>query len=258
MNERLHKLAIDLKGLVENLVQVEAVDSTHAMARRIIESMDEEDQELSATLILADRQDRGEGRGDRRWVSPSGGLYLSWLRSGVSEETITRLPMLASAAARQAVSELGIEDARIKWPNDILVEGRKLAGIVVFARRGETNWVTVGLGVNLASAPEIDDEGAAAATAVAEYTCEGDPESWRDLLVCSFMGHLSRSLEDPEPALEQWRNYLIQIPGDTVRIRLASGEIVSGELIELTSEGFLRIREGDADRVITGGDVIEG
>ncbi|MFV2071537.1 MAG: biotin--[acetyl-CoA-carboxylase] ligase [Thermoanaerobaculales bacterium] len=257
MNERLEKLATDLRGLVENLVQVEAIDSTHAMARRIIKGMDEEDQELCSTLILADYQDRGEGRGDHRWVSPSGGLYLNWLRSSVGEETITRLPMLAAAAARQALSDLGVEDARIKWPNDILVGGRKLAGIVVFARRGETNWATVGLGVNLISAPDIDDEQSIPATAVAEHLRGGDPERWRDLLICSFMGHLSRSLDDPESALGQWRDYLIQTPGDSMRIRLSSGETVSGELIDLSSEGFLRIREGGVERVITSGDLIE-
>ena len=75
MRNRLDHFREELASHVENLVLFEVTDSTHALARQIIAEMDEESQKLGATLILADRQEKGEGRGDHNWESPAGGLY---------------------------------------------------------------------------------------------------------------------------------------------------------------------------------------
>jgi len=255
--KRLERLRKDLAGHVENLVLLDVTGSTHALARSLIAEMDDEHQNLGSTLILADRQDRGEGRGDRRWESPAGGLYLSWLRSGLTAEAIARLPMLTAVAAHAAVTGVGVPNARIKWPNDILVDGRKLAGVLVFARHGGTSWVTVGLGVNLEIAPAVDTDGALPATSVADHVDTGDVDTWRHDIVCTFVTELDRSMEQPERALETWRGLLVQKPGDSITVRLASGRVVSGTLVDLSEEGFLRIESDGEERVVTGGDVIE-
>ena len=257
MRERLDHFMEELARHVENLVLFEVTDSTHALARQIIAEMDEESQKLGATLILADCQEEGEGRGDRSWESPAGGLYMSWLRSGIRAEIITQLPMLAASAAQDAITRIGVSNVRIRWPNDILVDGRKLAGILVFARHGDTTWVTVGLGVNLETAPVIDESKGLPAISIADLLGAGDVESWRHDIVCTFIDQLDRLMEDPAPAIERWRKLLIQKPGDAISVRLASGAVVSGTLLELTEEGFLKIRENGKERVVTGGDVIE-
>ncbi len=257
MRDRLHQLTAELGQHVENFVLFSVTNSTHALARQIIAEMDDESQKLGATLILADSQERGEGRGDRGWESPPGGLYMSWLRSGIKAETIAQLPMLAAAAAHHALSDLGISDLRIKWPNDILVGDRKLAGILVFARHGETTWVAVGLGVNIETTPVLDENARLQATSVTELLGEGNPDVWRDRIVCTFVNRLDELMHEPGPAIEQWRELLIQRPGDTVSVRLATGQIVSGTLVEFTDEGFLKVTENGKQRVITGGDVIE-
>jgi BirA family biotin operon repressor/biotin-[acetyl-CoA-carboxylase] ligase len=257
VRERLDTLNERLAGHVENLVLFDVADSTHALARKIIAEMDDESQKLGATLILADRQEKGEGRGGRSWESPGGGLYMNWLRSGVTAETIARLPILAAVAAHRALSRIGVSNARIKWPNDILVDGSKIAGILVFASHGETSWVTVGLGVNLGTAPVIDNGAALQPTAVADHVETGTPEEWREDIVCEFINQLDRLMNDPKPAFERWRALLTQRPGDTVEIRLASGETVAGLLVDLTDDGFLKILCDGTERVITGGDIIE-
>ena len=257
LRERLDHLMEELARHVENLVLFEVTDSTHALARRIIAEMDEESQKLGATLILADRQEKGVGRGDRSWESPAGGLYMSWLRSGIKAETITQLPMLAAIAAWDAITRIGVSDVQIRWPNDILVDERKLAGILVFARHGDNTWVTVGLGVNLEKAPVIDETEGLPATSIAELLESGEIKTWRHDLACTFIDQLDRLMENPAPAIDRWRNLLIQRPGDEVSVRLASGKVVSGTLLELTEEGFLKIRENGKERVVTGGDVIE-
>jgi BirA family biotin operon repressor/biotin-[acetyl-CoA-carboxylase] ligase len=257
LRDRLDKLAEELAEHVENLVLFDVTDSTHALARQIIAEMDEESQKLGATLILADRQEKGQGRGDRSWESPEGGLYMSWLRSGIRAETIAQLPMLAAAAAHTAISKIGVTDVRIRWPNDILVGGRKLAGILVFARHGVTTWVAVGLGLNIETVPVLDESAGLPATSVVELLGDGDVQTWRHEIATTFIDQLDQLMEEPVPAIERWRTLLIQQPGDTVNVRLASGAEVSGTLLELTEEGFLKIKEDGKERVVTGGDVIE-
>jgi BirA family biotin operon repressor/biotin-[acetyl-CoA-carboxylase] ligase len=186
LRDRLDKLAEELAEHVENLVIFDVMDSTHALARQIIAEMDEESQKLGATLILADRQEKGQGRGDRSWESPEGGLYMSWLRSGIRAETIAQLPMLAAAAAHTAISKIGVTDVRIRWPNDILVGGRKLAGILVFARHGVTTWVAVGLGLNIETVPVLDESAGLPATSVVELLGDGDVQTWRHEIATTF------------------------------------------------------------------------
>ena len=257
MRDRLDTMTEKLGGHVENLVHFSVTSSTHALARQIIAEMDEESQNLGATLILADCQEQGEGRGDRNWESPQGGLYMSWLRSGIKAETIAQLPMLAAAAACDAISGAGVSDLRIKWPNDILVGGRKLAGVLVFARHGDTTWVAIGLGVNIETTPLLEETASLPATSISELMGDGDTDFWRDEIVCSFVDQLDLLMQEPAPAIEKWRELLIQSPGDTVNVRLATGQVVSGTLVDLTDEGFLKVRENGKERVITGGDVIE-
>ena len=137
-------------------------------------------------------------------------------------ETIARLPILAAVAAHHALSRIGVADARIKWPNDILVDGCKIAGILVFASHGETSWVTVGLGVNLETAPVIDNGDVPRPTSVADHVETGTPEEWREEIVCDFINQLDRLMNDPTPAFESWRALLTQMG--------------HGELIETTAE----------------------
>jgi biotin-(acetyl-CoA carboxylase) ligase len=117
--------------------------------------------------------------------------------------------------------------------------------------------VTVGFGVNLESVPEIEGDEGLQATSVAEEIGIGDIEVWRHAIVCSFIHGLDRLMAEPGPALANWRQSLIQQPGDTVAVRLASGSVASGTLVDVTEEGFLKLRANGKQRVITGGDVIE-
>lgn len=257
MRERLDFIRERLTAAVENLVILEVTESTQAMARELIEDLDQEERRLSATVIISNRQEHGEGRDGRIWTSPPGGLYLTWVQSGLDEGSISRLPMVAAAAAHAAIAEIGVEGIRIKWPNDLIVGGRKLAGILIFARHGLPSWVAVGIGVNIASTPTIDNHNALQATSVAELLGRSDPGDWRDRIAASFVNNLIAALADPQPALAAWRRLLHQQPGDDVHVRLASGETVAGTLMEVLDEGHLRLRTENGERVVSGGDVIE-
>jgi BirA family biotin operon repressor/biotin-[acetyl-CoA-carboxylase] ligase len=251
-------LARNLQEAVENVVYLDHVDSTHALSLRIMDHMDGQGLELGPTVIIAGQQTLGRGRVDRRWESPAGGLYLSWARSGLARDTITALPMLAAAAALRAITENGVAGAGIKWPNDIVVDGKKLAGILIHVRGGEGGWATVGLGINLRAAPDVSHTTAAAATAMADLVESTPFERWCVEITTAFIASLTRFLADPGPALDLWRRRLIHRAGEPLSVRLGGGKTLTGTYQGLTEEGFLRLGINGAERTITSGDIIEG
>jgi BirA family biotin operon repressor/biotin-[acetyl-CoA-carboxylase] ligase len=250
-------MAGSLQGRADNVVFISLIDSTHAMAIRLIEQAETEELEPDTTVIVAGRQSRGVGRRERRWESPSGGLYFNWVSSGVARDTIARLPMLAAVAARDAVAGLGIEAAGIKWPNDIVVSGKKLGGILVHARHGSPNWTTVGVGINLDVAPAVDADATLEPTAVSEYLTPPPVEECTITLVADFVDSLTCALSSPDGSLVAWRKHLVHRPGESIGVRFSTGEIEKGNFIGLTEEGFLRLDQNGVERVISGGDVIE-
>lgn len=257
MTDLLHALASDLADTVENVIVLDVTNSTHDLAKRLITDMDDEGQHLGPTVVVADRQRCGVGRAGRCWESPYGGLYLNWLRSDVNEEAILNLPIAAAAAAHVSLTEVGVDAAGIKWPNDILVDGRKLAGIVAFARRGESIWATVGFGVNIVQTPMLTDQ-TARAISLAEHLELDKVGDCRRIVASSFVTALDGFLDSPEASLERWRVHLLQQPGDAIRVRLADGRTVSGTLVEITDSGHLTVLQpGGVRLVVSSGDVLE-
>jgi len=257
VEETLRQLLDALRDKVDNLVLLEEMDSTHALALRLIQQMDDEGFHLGPTLILALRQSSGQGRGNRSWSSPPGGLYLSCVRSGLDAGTVGRLPVTAAAAACSALVGLGLDSVGIKWPNDLVAGAGKLGGVLVHARRGQPEWATVSLGINLTATPTLEGSAQRPATSLADHLPTSDFTTWLTEIAVSFVGGLSEALEDPGPALRVWKERLIHAPGDALRVRLGAGSEVTGEFDGVTDEGFLRLACADGERIISSGDILE-
>ncbi len=105
-------------------------------------------------VVLAGRQTQGRGRRERTWESPAGmGLYASFiLRPGWPVEQASHLAVLAGMAAYGVLEAAGVPCLRVKWPNDILANGRKLAGVLVEPRVGgeRIEFAVAGIGINVA------------------------------------------------------------------------------------------------------------
>ena len=123
------------------------------------------------TVVLADAQTAGRGRQGRRWSSPPGNLYLSvLLRPAPPSARWSVLPLVAGLALAEALAAEGLE-ARLKWPNDVMVGGRKVGGILAEASSGADGLesVVLGIGVNVAVRPhDLPPEVAASVTCVEE------------------------------------------------------------------------------------------
>lgn len=105
------------------------------------------------TVVLADRQTAGRGRLDRNWISPpDSNLYISILfRPEIAAIEASLFTLIASLALKEVIEHLGLDEARIKWPNDILIDGKKVAGVLteMRPRREVVEFIVVGIGVNV-------------------------------------------------------------------------------------------------------------
>ncbi len=240
-----------------NCLIFDRLDSTHLCARRLMEQLDTEDIPLSPSLILADSQSSGQGRAQRKWSSQPGGLYLNLVWALTDPSHIAHLPILAAATVHRAVAEVGVENAGIKWPNDILVDGHKLGGILVYARHGARLLATVGFGINVVEAPDLTDLPQQKVTSLVDCLGPGDPIEQTLTLVTSFLGHFTESLHDPRRALDHWKTHLVHSEGENISLQTSNGAVISGTYEGVNSSGHLMIQTDIGLQTLTGGDIVE-
>jgi BirA family biotin operon repressor/biotin-[acetyl-CoA-carboxylase] ligase len=214
------------------------------------------------TLVVSRIQTGGRGRLGRRWGSPPGGLWMSLvLRPGISTEVAARTTQAAAVGVAKSLVDLGVP-ARIKWPNDLLVDGRKVCGILaessaqcvpVAAKRvgkgaaRPVDFVVLGVGLNANLDPEdLGVVGREVATLRSEL---GHDVDLTDLL-SSILSHLDAELgriEDFGAILEDWRALNCTL-GERVRVR-RFGEVLEGIALDLGPEGelLLQTRGGVVD-----------
>jgi BirA family biotin operon repressor/biotin-[acetyl-CoA-carboxylase] ligase len=123
------------------------IDSTNRRARELASA-----GAPHGTLVTAGAQTAGRGRQGRRWEAPPGSALLCSL-------VLREFDALLSLRAGLAVADVAGEAARVKWPNDVQVEGRKIAGVLVEGRPHE-GWAVVGIGVNVSAAPDLPEAAA--------------------------------------------------------------------------------------------------
>lgn len=230
--------------------------STNDAAARLAESGAEE-----GTTVVAERQTAGRGRHGRVWFSPSGaGLYASVIvrpEKAMSDAAhpATLLTLASGVAIAEAVNAVTGLPAEIKWPNDVLIGGRKLAGILAEAtlQSGEPLFVILGFGVNLQPAaypPEL-------ASRVTSIEAETNRPSDRALLLAEILASLGERYADLregrfDAILTAWRALAVSLPGARVEWDSPAG-IVSGRAQDIDRDGALLVRVGGKiERVVAG------
>lgn len=213
-------------------------DSTNARARELVEA-----EAPGGTVVTADEQTAGRGRQGRTWTAPARKalLYSAVLRPLDERHLLLPLsvPLAVCATAEQLAP--GIECA-IKWPNDVWLEQRKLAGVLIEAKP-QDGWAVIGVGLNLAVAPEeFPDDLRWPATSVAADSPIA-PERARHALDTA----LGRWVDAPrEDVLAAWR------ARDALRGREISWQDGSGTAEGIDDSGDLLVAVAGGDRVVLG------
>lgn len=206
--------------------------------------------------IMARRQTQGRGTQGREWVSPVGNLFLSvLLRSREQARDVGQWSLLAGVALAEALAPLLPDPAalRLKWPNDLLLDGAKLAGILVESGAkpdGTLDWLVIGIGVNVATAPELPDRRTAA---LAQVTTPPEVEALARL-VLSRLAHWRqlRLLEGFAPVRSAWLQHAPAL-GTPLTLRLGRRS-VGGSFAGLGRDGSLLLATGGRVHAFAAGE----
>lgn len=230
----------------------DCLDSTNERATDLARRGDRD------VAVVADEQTAGRGRRGREWVGPPGGVYVSVVvdpRLAPGEYPLVTLA--AGVAVVRAVDSVTDLDARVKWPNDVLLDGRKLAGVLT---ERVDDALVVGVGVNANLDPDALPAGATSLRAARQEQDDGGrgdtggADEGVDLaaLTRALLEELSSLLADPDGVLPAWREAADTL-GRRVCVETPGGDVV-GEAVAVESPGALVVRTDDGDVQVTTGD----
>ncbi|HYO76410.1 MAG TPA: biotin--[acetyl-CoA-carboxylase] ligase [Thermoanaerobaculia bacterium] len=252
-------LSIDTRQVVprlrtlESLAIIPRVASTNLIARRIVGECIENELSLPHAMIIAGEQFAGRGRNDRQWSSPAGkGIYATTLLSRPLRE-LPLVPLgIANIVATYLIDTFAI-DARIKWPNDVLVGGRKIAGILIEARiQEERVFLLIGTGINV---EPVADDTRPNAVAISEVS----PRAFTgiDTATLAFVEQMDEQLSRPfehDTVLARWRELSVHKPGDKIHCVIGT-KTISGTWIGIDEHGRAMLNTLEGQVAISAGDL---
>jgi BirA family biotin operon repressor/biotin-[acetyl-CoA-carboxylase] ligase len=230
-------LPYEFPGLEQRIHYFPEISSTMDAARELAKKGAGE-----GTIVIAEAQNRGRGRLSREWLSPEGGIYLTLvLRPGISPAYAPRINLMASIAVAATIRKLVGLKAELKWPNDVLIEGRKVCGILaeMDAETDVVNFVNVGIGINAnTSIPKFEKTVTSLKDALG-----------REISRKEFLSALLMEIEQQQLLLmkadliQEWKKLSVTLNKD-VRI-VAPGEVIIGRAIDIDTTGALIVKERD-------------
>ena len=253
-------ITIDTRDIVrhlralESLAVIPRVASTNLVARRIVNECIENELSLPQAMIVAGEQFAGRGRNERRWSSPAGkGIYATTLLTRTLEE----LPLVPLAMANIVAGFLrdtyGLE-ARIKWPNDVLVSGRKIAGILIEARIHENRvHMLIGTGINVVPVQDDTRPNAIAISEASPRNFTGIDDATR-----AFIEHMDEELAKPlehDEVLSRWRSLAVHKPGDKIHCVLGD-RTVTGTWAGIDEQGRAVLNTPGGPMTVSAGELV--
>lgn len=213
------------------------------------------------TLIIAERQSAGKGRLGRKWFSPTGGIWLSIiLYPQLSPSYISRITLVTAVAAVKSIKICTQIESQIKWPNDILINEKKVCGILteMSAELDIINWVVVGIGINVNIDHQDFPEDIQKNTISLKEIL--GKKVLRVKLVQTFLQEFEKYYESLKrrefsSILKEWKLYSHTL-GKKIRVDMGE-RIITGEATDINEEGALILKKGDGKLVeIISGTII--
>ena len=224
----------------------EAVDSTMDIARDLARN-----NCPHFTVVIAGQQKKGRGRLKRTWLSSEGGLYFTVvLRPEMPPVHSSRVNFAASMILARTLRSLFKVDAAVKWPNDILVDGKKLAGILseMDAETDRINFINIGIGINVNNDPMPYEPMATSLKKILGKEVE------RKELLKVFLDRFEHTVNDTDlaNAVSQWKKYT-QTLNRQVKI-VTTRETAQGLAVDVDDDGalILKMADGSLKRIIYG------
>lgn len=241
---------LETRFIGRNIIYYSSLPSTMDAARRAIDQGVPE-----GTVIVASEQTAGRGRLKRRWLSPSGCLAVSIVLSPGKQLTPV-LVMASALAVLDTVEKFIMRPAEIKWPNDVLVSGKKISGILIETafKEGEPPHTIIGIGMNI----NIDVFGTGIAASATSLSAETGTHFSISRVLAELLNRMEcryESLLYGDPIFETWKQKLSTL-GKSVTVQ-AGETVVQGTVVDVSSDGaiVLKLPSGGYQRVFAG-DVI--
>ena len=245
---------LQTRWLGHNICYRDSIDSTNTLAKGLAN-----EGCPNGLVVVAEEQGAGKGRLSRGWISPyAKGIWFSVvLKPPFLPQEASKCTLLAAVAVVKAVNKIAGVHAAIKWPNDILLMGRKLVGILteMNAEFGHINYVVIGTGINTNATPDdypedVKDIAVSVADAATEQFTRVD-------LLCDILKNMEDLYEKAlldgfAPILEEWRKYSCTL-GQEVKV-MAPDCTYFGKAEDIDEDGLLIVRkvDGTLEKVMAG------
>lgn len=239
---------LNTKFMGKNCIFFSEIDSTNDEAKRRAESGEPE-----GTIVIAEKQLNGKGRYGRSWISPKGeNIYMSTiLKPHITPREAPQISLVAGISACNAIKQFTGLEALLKWPNDIILNGKKIAGILIEmnAEIKDIKYIIMGIGINV-NTDEIDREIKYKATSLKIET--GKNYMRRELAKCiieNFEKLYEIYIENSsfKYFIDEYKKYCINLNKRVKVIR--KNEEIKGEVIDVTESGDLLIRTDEGEEI---------
>lgn len=244
-------IKLDTEFIGRNFIYSDEVESTNSLL------LASKEFNQNGTVLLAEHQTKGRGRKDRTWVSNAGQnlTFSILLKSDLKDQKINLINLGSSLVVAQALENLFQLDVELKWPNDVLVAKKKIAGILLesTSKGNKINRVVIGIGINV-NQPNFPGKFDIQPSSIRK---EFKAMVSRERLLCEILNLFEDMLDiwkkEPAKILNDWRSRCKMI-GERIKI-VEEEKVKSGIFIDIDEHGFLELKIADKIEKIHFGDV---
>lgn len=255
MTEAEIKSLLHTDWVAKEVLYFDTIDSTNTKAQELAEK-----GYPSGTLVVADKQESGKGRRGRSWVSPSGtGIFMTlMIKPDINPNNASMLTLVAALAVAKAITSVTGEEALIKWPNDIVVNGKKVCGILteMNAQFDYINNIVVGIGINVHNESFPEEISQMASSLMIEA---GGKRFHRAQIIAETMSYFEQyydtflKTQDLSALVREYDELLVN-RNKSVRV-LDPKEPFDGKAMGITPKGELIVDTWESRKLVSSGEV---
>ena len=255
MTEAEIKSLMHTEWAAKEVLYFDTIDSTNTKAQELAEK-----GYPSGTLVVADKQESGKGRRGRSWVSPSGtGIFMTlMIKPDINPNNASMLTLVAALAVAKAITSVTGEEALIKWPNDIVVNGKKVCGILteMNAQFDYINHIVVGIGINVHNESFPEEISQMASSLMIEA---GGKRFHRAQIIAETMSYFEQyydtflKTQDLSALVREYDELLVN-RNKSVRV-LDPKEPFDGKAMGITPKGELIVDTWESRKLVSSGEV---